>query len=425
MFKEILGNIYPYINQEEALYTIIYAVLFWSLVGLTSTVILCVLPFLIIFGILYFCYYDLTYKDFPDKDKIQLLEDKIIQKHSPELIYTHHYINISVSIDNYTYPSNVHYLYAPCIRKKAPTLVIIHGTSSSATCFSCIYKYLNKFFTIVGIDLPGFGRSTAENYVKLRGELGVLYYITLMKDFFETLNLKNIVLMGHSWGAYLSAYYCFHFKEYVKQLLLVEPPGLLPTFNDYGAYWAFVFKYKVIHLPGYLGKIGLMCAQSFFHLFNYDTYSLYCYILNNNKNNWGPDIVGDHITYKWTGGFWNNSIIKKLIHIPIPFTVLYGEEDYIIPKEQKELLDKLYPESCVILKKCQHSPHTENPEELCITIFRSYKKMKNIRKHIKIDVKTIENYFADLKHLENFKTSFNPEYTKRITNLLYKKYYLL
>ena len=97
----------------------------------------------------------------------------------------------------------------------------------------------------------------------------------------------------------------------------------------------------------------------------------------------------------------------------------------ICVSEQKELLDKLYPESCVILKKCQHSPHTENPEELCITIFRSYKKMKNIRKHIKIDVKTIENYFADLKHLENFKTSFNPEYTKRITNLLYKKYYLL
>mgnify|MGYP007000252061 len=47
------------------------------------------------------------------------------------------------------------------------------------------------------------------------------------------------------------------------------------------------------------------------------------------------------------------------------------------------------------------------------------------RKHIKMDIKTVMEYFVDLKHLENFKTSFNPTYTERITKILYNKHYLL
>tara|TARA_A100001388_G_C28768574_1_gene502351 strand:- start:1206 stop:2486 length:1281 start_codon:yes stop_codon:yes gene_type:complete len=426
MFKELLGNLYPYINQTEAMYTIIYAVLFWTMIGFTGITILMILPLLIVFGVLYFYYYKLAYKDFPDNDEIEKLEDKIINRHSNNLLYSHHNEKFTVIIDkNSIYNTELHWIYVPSQAKSAPTIVIIHGTASSATCLSPIFKYLNKYFNIYALDLPGFGRSHTDNNETLRGEIGVLYYVTLMKEFFKTKKLKNIILVGHSWGAYISAYYSIHFKEHVKQLMLIEPPGLLPTFGSYGAYWAFVFKYKVIHLPSYLGKIGLMCAQSFFHLFKYNTYALYSYILNNSKNNWGPDIVGDHITYKWTGGYWNNSIMKKLINIPIPFTVFYGENDLIIPKEQKQLLDKLYPESCVILKNASHSPHTESPKELCLKMFLTYKKMKNRRKHIKIDVKTVMEYFVDLKHLENFKTSFNPSYTERITKILYNKHYLL
>ena len=51
--------------------------------------------------------------------------------------------------------------------------------------------------------------------------------------------------------------------------------------------------------------------------------------------------------------------------------------------------------------------------------------MKNYRKHIKMNVKTIQDYFIDIHHLENFKSTFNPSYTKKITDILYKKYYLL
>ena len=148
-------------------------------------------------------------------------------------------------------------------------------------------------------------------------------------------------------------------------------------------------------------------------------------MVNNNQNNWGPDILAGHITYGWTGGYWNNAIIQKLINISIPFTVFYGENDLIIPKDQKILLDKLYPESCVILKNCGHSPHTEHPKELSYKMLFSYRNMKNYRKHIKMNIKTIQDYFIDIHHLENFKSTFNPYYTKKIKDVLYKKYYLL
>ena len=85
----------------------------------------------------------------------------------------------------------------------------------------------------------------------------------------------------------------------------------------------------------------------------------------------------------------------------------------------------LYPESCVTLKNCGHSPHTEHPKELSYKMLFSYRNMKNYRKHIKMNIKTIQDYFIDIHHLENFKSTFNPYYTKKIKDVLYKKYYLL
>ena len=99
MFKELLGNLYPYINQTEAMYTIIYAVLFWTMIGFTGITILMILPLLIVFGVLYFYYYKLAYKDFPDNDEIEKLEDKIINRHSNNLLYSHHNEKFTVIID--------------------------------------------------------------------------------------------------------------------------------------------------------------------------------------------------------------------------------------------------------------------------------------------------------------------------------------
>tara|TARA_B100000424_G_scaffold271365_1_gene273794 strand:+ start:1980 stop:3257 length:1278 start_codon:yes stop_codon:yes gene_type:complete len=425
MFKEIIGNIYPYINQKEALFTLIYSIIFWISIGFTAITIIFLLPIFILAGVLYFYYYKLTYKDFPQGLQLEKLENKIIHKHSPNLIF-HHFNKIySVKSCNKRYESFIHFLYVPSIQKTKETLVLLHGTSSSATCLSNVYKYLNNIFNIIAIDLPGFGRSKVKNFDNIRKEVGVMYYIDLLKEFFKTEKLNNVILAGHSWGGYIASSYSVHHKIYVKQLMLIEPPGLLPTMGNYGAYWAFVFKYKVMHLPKHLGKVGLMCAQSFFHLFNYELNALYSYILNNNENNWGPDILADHITYGWTGGYWNSAIIQKLINVSVPFTVFYGEKDLIIPKDQKILLDKLYPESCVVLKECGHSPHTEHPKELSYKMLYSYRNMKNYRKHIKMNVKTIQDYFIDIHHLENFKSTFNPSYTKKITDILYKKYYLL
>ena len=114
MFKELLGNLYPYINQTEAMYTIIYAVLFWTMIGFTGITILMILPLLIVFGVLYFYYYKLAYKDFPDNDEIEKLEDKIINQHSNNLLYYHDNEKFTVIIDkNSIYNTELHWIYVP------------------------------------------------------------------------------------------------------------------------------------------------------------------------------------------------------------------------------------------------------------------------------------------------------------------------
>ena len=184
MFKEIIGNIYPYINEKEALFTLIYSIIFWISIGFTAITIIFLLPIFILVGVLYFYYYKLSYKDFPEGSELENLENKLIYKNNPNLIFKHFNKIYYVKSCNKIYESFIHFIYIPCIEKTKETLVILHGTSSSATCLSYIYKYLNKIFNIIAIDLPGFGRSKVNNYDKLSKETGVIYYIDLLKEFF-------------------------------------------------------------------------------------------------------------------------------------------------------------------------------------------------------------------------------------------------
>jgi pimeloyl-ACP methyl ester carboxylesterase len=55
----------------------------------------------------------------------------------------------------------------------------------------------NQPISIYAIDLPGFGGSSLH---KIEGGMSVSDYALVIKEFIEKLNLKNIILVGHSFG---------------------------------------------------------------------------------------------------------------------------------------------------------------------------------------------------------------------------------
>lgn len=73
------------------------------------------------------------------------------------------------------------------------TLLFLHGWCIDATYWKNQVEYFSKNFNVYAIDLPGFGKSKAE-----RTNWTIEEYANDVTVFIDTMNLKNVVIIGHS-----------------------------------------------------------------------------------------------------------------------------------------------------------------------------------------------------------------------------------
>ncbi len=73
------------------------------------------------------------------------------------------------------------------------TLLFIHGWNINSSYWDEQIDFFSEAYSVYAIDLPGFGKSKAE-----RSNWSMEEYALDVKDFIKTLELKNIILIGHS-----------------------------------------------------------------------------------------------------------------------------------------------------------------------------------------------------------------------------------
>ena len=81
---------YPFVKKEDILYTIIYSILFWTVIGLSSITMTLLFPLLIFFTLVSLLFYRIRYKDFPDEEELEKYEDEILHRKNLSINY-HHY----------------------------------------------------------------------------------------------------------------------------------------------------------------------------------------------------------------------------------------------------------------------------------------------------------------------------------------------
>jgi pimeloyl-ACP methyl ester carboxylesterase len=104
-----------------------------------------------------------------------------------------------------------------------PPILLIHGLVASVYTYKKMMPLLEKHFSVIAIDLPGFGRSeksmkfinSYENFAKL---------IAACIDYFD---LKEVYLTGHSMGGQISLYTAKLFPEKIKKLILLNSSAYL------------------------------------------------------------------------------------------------------------------------------------------------------------------------------------------------------
>jgi pimeloyl-ACP methyl ester carboxylesterase len=98
------------------------------------------------------------------------------------------------------------------------TLVLLHGISSGSASWVKQLQDLAQHFHLIAWDAPGYGQSD----VLTTSEPNATDYAKRLKAMLDALNLKDVILVGHSLGALQAAAFNALYPETVSALVLAN-----------------------------------------------------------------------------------------------------------------------------------------------------------------------------------------------------------
>ena len=113
------------------------------------------------------------------------------------------------------------------IDSQKDTIVFLHGSGLSHIVWSLTEQFFsNKNFNVLSVDLPGHGNSDGPC-------LDSIEKITeWLEKVFIKLNLKNLILVGHSQGCLEVLEYASKYKDRIKKLVFVGGSNKMPVHPD-------------------------------------------------------------------------------------------------------------------------------------------------------------------------------------------------
>jgi len=109
--------------------------------------------------------------------------------------------------------------------KRSTPIVMLHGMGAGWALFAMNIDDLTKDADVYAIDLPGFARSSRPIFSTdpLEAEE---QYVNCLEQWRKCLKLPKIILIGHSFGGYVTASYCLKYPKYLENIVLVDPWGV-------------------------------------------------------------------------------------------------------------------------------------------------------------------------------------------------------
>lgn len=107
-------------------------------------------------------------------------------------------------------------------KKSNKTLVFLHGWGVDSQTWLSLFDLLKNFpYVLYFVDLPGFGQSQTP-----AKDFYLDDYVNVVENFIKKLNLKNIVLFGHSFGGRITIKLAAKNPDYLEKVVLVDSAGI-------------------------------------------------------------------------------------------------------------------------------------------------------------------------------------------------------
>lgn len=213
-------------------------------------------------------------------------------------------------------------------------IIFLHGWGTSLDTFYRVATAISPKYEVYLIDLPSFGNSKEPDHA-----LDIQDLSTILNDFITDLNLKQPIIVGHSYGGRIGIEYASKFNNIAK-LILIDSAGIkrkhLRTFLKTKIYKLRKNYYKITHQLMKYQNLILNSGSSDYQ----------------NSSNIQKQMLIKAVNYNQ----------KYLINtITCETLIIYGKNDLITPLKDAYFLHKKIKNSgLVIIPNAGHFPYIEN-----------------------------------------------------------------
>lgn len=199
---------------------------------------------------------------------------------------------------------------------------MIHGLGSYLRAWENNIAEVSQVARVIAVDLPGYGKSSKEPHSGMMS-----FYAGIVSELIKELNLKNVIVAGHSMGGQIAITTALLYPETVKGLVLAAPAGFEAFTKGQRQWFRDVMTFDGVKLTTAEGIQSNLVTNFYRVPANADfmitdrmemrtavDFEPYCYAVVQSVN-----------------GMVNEPVIKYLKDVKAPTLIFFGENDNLIP----------------------------------------------------------------------------------------------
>ncbi|MEZ4907782.1 MAG: alpha/beta hydrolase [Saprospiraceae bacterium] len=258
--------------------------------------------------------------------------------------------------------NNVNLAYVD-MGKGDKTLILIHGLGSYSPAWNQNIDELSKFYRIIAVDLPGYGKSS-----KIPHSGKMTYYGEVIMDLIDKLNLKNVSIAGHSMGGQIAITIALQFPDKIEKLILVDPAGFEDFHPGQRKWFKDVMTPNLVRLTT-VESIETNLATNFYNMPKSAQFMIDDRIAIRTAKDFDAYCLA---VSRSVAGMVDEPVVSKLKDIKVPTLIFFGRDDMLIPnrylnpgftKDIAEFGDSQIKNSKLIMvPKCGHFMMFEKPQ---------------------------------------------------------------
>jgi pimeloyl-ACP methyl ester carboxylesterase len=242
-------------------------------------------------------------------------------------------------------------------------IVLVHGITSTSATWERVMPYLATGFTVIAPDLIGHGESA-----KPRGDYSLGAYASGVRDLMVTLGHESATFVGHSLGGGVAMQLAYQFPERCERLVLVDSGGLGRDLNL--LLRAATLPLSELVLPLLASARLLDAGRSVGRLFGrlgFRAGTDLAELARGHASLEDPEARAAFVhtlrTIVDPLGQRVNATDRLYLAENIPFMLVWGARDRIIPAEHGLAAHELVPSSRLeLFERAGHFPHIDEPQ---------------------------------------------------------------